>query len=469
MSFTIIVGLILGGILFTIRSIILPPNNFPANIPTIPFYVSFLGIFTQLDQREIYDLYLRKDLEKYGAVKIYFASRWNILVIDPDYLLELFRKERVYAKSGNHIKIPYSVLSHYTGDNIISAHGKDWKLYRGVLAHSIQFPDTTPVNENVKKLASIIENRLQNNDSINVGDLFQRYSLENVGKSILGINLDALTPNSEVHKKIMYVKLQIFKPLYMNFPILDKLPIPSRIKAKLEVLKFRKFFGSKLFTNYKNNSSAGQSLVDAYESGLLNEKQFQDNAIIMMVAGHENPMLLMLSIFYCLVKYPKMQAKIRAEIYHGQDMPFLDSFIYETLRMYPPLGQIINRCTTEGSMLGNIKIPKGVYVGYNNYGTGRARSVWGLNSDEFNPERWGNTLKTITLNYKKAKRTGALPSFHGGNRACLGEKFALYETKTLIIEIVGNYYLTLDPTWKEKFTSAGPICPINLKIKFRKV
>jgi cytochrome P450 len=463
-------GLVLLGVFcYVIFSVILPPRNFPKNIPTIPFYVSFLGFFTRLDQRGIYELYLREKLESNGAVKIYFASRWNILVSRPKYLVEIFRKESIYAKSGNHIKIPYAVLSQYTGSNIISAHGNEWKLFRNIVANSIQFPDTKPVDANLKTLVDMIDKRVESCDSVNIGELFQRYCLQNVGQSILGLDLDAFTPDSKIHKKVINIKQKIFKPLYMNFPILDILPIPSRIKARLEVENFRNYYTSKLFTSYDNTTAAGKRLVDSYEDGTITEKQFQDNAIILMVAGHENPLLLILSIFYCIVKYPEMQCKIRSEIYQNQDFPYLDSFIYETLRLYPPLNQIVNRRTTRKTLLGHIKIPKDVYVGYHNYGTGRDKSVWGSDSDVFRPERWGSTLSETTMNYKKAKRSGTLPAFHGGSRACLGERFALYEVKALLIEIVRNYRLTLDMNWKDKFTPAGPLCPINLKIKFEKL
>ena len=77
---------------------------------------------------------------------MYFASRWNILITKPDFLLEMFKNEDVFAKSGNHVKIPNSVLATYTGDNIISAHGELWKLYRDVVAQSIQFPDLKPIS-----------------------------------------------------------------------------------------------------------------------------------------------------------------------------------------------------------------------------------------------------------------------------------------------------------------------------------
>ncbi|RLV95452.1 Cytochrome P450-DIT2 [Spathaspora sp. JA1] len=453
--------------IYLILEIIFPPFNFPKTIPTIPFYVSFLGSYTNLDQEQIYERYLKEKLEKHGAVKIYFASRWNILVSKPEYLLTVFKNEDVYAKSGNHIKIPGSVLSSYTGDNIISAHGELWKLYREVVAQSIQFPNTEPVYEHTKVLLEILENELKLGNTVAVTDLLQRYTLNNVGKSIIGVDFNALDGSSStMHQKIMYVKSQIFRPFYMNFPYFDSFPIPSRLNAKKEVIKFRKWFGEKLINEHKSelSNSAATKLVNALDDGKLTEKQFLDNAIILMVAGHENPLLLMLSILFVLGKNPQLQELLRTKKMH------LEAVIYETLRVYPPLGQIINRCTSKPTILSdNILIPKGVYVGYNNLATGRDRGVWGPDADEFKPSRWGSTLEEINQNFSQAKRLATLPAFHGRKRACLGEKFALFEIKECISAIIYKYRISLGENWKQKFTPAGPICPVGLQIKFEKV
>ncbi|EMG48581.1 DIT2 Cytochrome P450-DIT2 [Candida maltosa Xu316] len=458
---------------YLILEIIFPPFNFPKNIPTIPFYVSFLGAYTNLDQADIYNLYIREKLEKYGAVKIYFASRWNILITKPEYLLEMFKNEDVFAKSGNHIKIPGSVLASYTGDNVISAHGELWKLYREVIAQSIQFPDLDPITKNTEKLIQIINDRIgsQKQVSIPVTDILQKYSLANVTESILGIDYKVLDGEKSImHEKIKYVKSQIFNPFFLNFPYFDNFPIPSRLKARSEVTRFREWYGQSVIDNHDRQrpNSAGTKLVDALMDEKLTEKQFLDNAIILMVAGHENPLLLMLSLMYVLAKYPLIQETVRQETDPAK--PYLHSVIYETLRMYPPLGMIINRCTTRTTKLGDgIVIPKGVYCGYNNFGTGRDRNVWGNNADVFKPERWGCEIEEINQKYSIAKKTANLPAFHGRKRACLGEKYALYEVKNFVCAIVGEYQVSVDASWNERITPAGPICPLGLKINFEKL
>lgn len=478
-TMTILQGLaiaLLSYFVVIVIGIVFPPINFPTNLPTIPFYVSFIGSYTDMDQREIYERFLREPLEQYGAAKIYFASRWNIVVSKPELLVEVFKKESIYAKSGNQKKIPKSVLAQYTGDNIISAHGQDWKLYRSIVASSIQFPEIGPVMENSKKMVALLTQEVESakDGIVSVTDIFQKYALENIGQSVMGINFETLqSTNSAMHSQIKYVKLQIFRPFFMNFPYFDNFSIPSRNRARVAVSQFRKFYCDIIKSAFRSSclgeNFAAQKLMQALLNQVITEKQFADNATIMLVAGHENPLLLILSLVYTVAKYSHVQTKLREEIVSSENrpMPYLESVIYETLRLFPPLGQIINRETTQGVLLGsNISIPKGTYVGYNNFATGRDRTVWGVDADTFSPERWGTTMDEISKRYSVSKRNCTLPAFHGGKRACLGEKFALLEVRALLVQLLSNFKISLDPNWKEQLTPAGPICPKMLRIKF---
>lgn len=464
-------------------TIVFPPLNFPRNIPTIPFYVSFLGSYTNLDQKQIYEKYLKQNLEKYGAVKIYFASRWNILVTRPEFLQQVFKEENIFAKSGNQKKIPYAVLSRYTGDNVISAHGSVWKLYRSIITNSIQFPNKAPVARNSSKLVNLLNEAIGDSEKskvLPVADFLQKFSLQNICESMLGVDFNLLSnsKDQELHQRLKFVKSQIFKPIYMNFPFLDRLPIPSRMRAREEVDKFRQYFANKVEEEQSkpnvNKESAGYKLYEAFKNGKITKQQFTDNAVIILVAGHENPQLFFTSILYVLAKYPEWQSKLREElktinIENIEDSQSLNSVLFEILRMYPPLGQIINRETSKATLLGaHIHIPKGVYVGYNNFATGRDASQWDQ-ENEFKPERWGESNDEVLKNYKMAKINCTLASFHGGKRACLGEKFALFEARVFVKYILENFKLELDPTWKEKLTPAGPICPLMLRVKFQKL
>lgn len=136
-----------------------------------------------------------------------------------------------------------------------------------------------------------------------------------------------------------------------------------------------------------------------------------------------------------------------------KELPLLNSFIYEALRMFPPLSQIINRKTSRDVVLGgNICIPKDTYVGYTAYGAGRDIQTWGVDADEFRPERWGVLSEDIGRKYRMVKSKAQMIAFHGGSRACLGERFALGEIRIVIAQILTSLKWSLDPTWDEMMT-----------------
>lgn len=281
--------------------------------------------------------------------------------------------------------------------------------------------------------------------------------------------------DSPLHLQQLAVKKEIFKPIYLNFPILDKLPIPSRIRAREQVHKFAENLCNTIRRSNekidKSELNLSNSMINAVETGILTEKQFRDNAVILFVAGHENPQLFLTSLLYVCAKHPEVQEKLRREIDSDlslKERPYLNSVIYEVLRLYPPISQLVNRKTSCDTILGGkIPIPKDTYVGYICYGTSHDPNIWGQDSDDFVPERWGTTSQQVRTKYLSSKSSAKMVTFHGGMRACLGEKLALTEIRVLLTEMVKSVSWSLDENWEERMTPGGPLSPFFLKLKFR--
>ena len=170
------------------RAFLTPPATFPKDIPTIPFFVTLMALFKDVDQAEIYRKHLERPLSTHGAVKIFFGARWNILITRPYMVAEMFKDEDVFAKSGNQKKIPYSVLAEYTGDNIISSHGPNWARYQSVIRPGLQRNfDVEPIRKNATRLIQLLLEEQDGNhsDGVSVPPLFQRYTLANLSQSLL--------------------------------------------------------------------------------------------------------------------------------------------------------------------------------------------------------------------------------------------------------------------------------------------
>jgi unspecific monooxygenase len=150
-----------------------------------------------------------------------------------------------------------------------------------------------------------------------------------------------------------------------------------------------------------------------------------------------------------------------------QSLPRLAATVLESLRLLPPIGQLINRRASKHLFLGpqqEIHIPKGTYLGYNCYATNRDPASWGSDADEFRPQRWGDTIEAIQKEYRHRKSRAEFITFHGGRRACLGKKFALLEIKITLFILIRKFRWELDPAWPDRMTPAGPLSPRALRL-----
>lgn len=170
------------------------PSDMPKNIPTVPIYISIMGLWSDMGQDDIYDKWLRPKLEKYGAVKIWFAGRWNVLATRPRLLVDMFRHEDVYAKAGSQKKIPWSVIASLVGDNIINAHGENWKLYTSIMKPGLQrrITDSNPLLLKSRRFVDVLleEQAKLENGGILVNPIIQRWALSCMGINFMNVDLE---------------------------------------------------------------------------------------------------------------------------------------------------------------------------------------------------------------------------------------------------------------------------------------
>jgi xanthocillin biosynthesis cytochrome P450 monooxygenase len=141
-------------------------------------------------------------------------------------------------------------------------------------------------------------------------------------------------------------------------------------------------------------------------------------------------------------------------------MPYLAAVLYELLRLYPPVSQLINRVTTDRAVLGGrIVLPKRTWVGWNAYGAHVDPANWGTTAGTFDPARWGSDVEKMKAKVRKDCVDGRYIPFNAHSRKCLGQGFALLEMKTVLFELVRRTKWTIDPSYKLKLTSVSYVAP----------
>ena len=211
--------------------------------------------------------------------------------------------------------------------------------------------------------------------------------------------------------------------------------------------------------NVKNNFQGNDSDAEAHHVGgnqefnchekLSDEKPLDDDeviaqAVIFFVVGFETMTTTLSFCSYELAVNQSVQDKLYEEIKLIQDekgsidyetlakLPYLDAFISEILRKYPPLIRL-NRVAEQKHQLGNtgITLNKGDTVYILVYAIHHNEEYY-PSPEQFKPERF------LPENRHLIKPYTYLP-FGSGPRHCVGMKFALLETKLALAKIITKY------------------------------
>jgi cytochrome P450 len=158
----------------------------------------------------------------------------------------------------------------------------------------------------------------------------------------------------------------------------------------------------------------------------MSDTQIRDEAMTILLAGHETTANAMTWAFYLLQRHPAIADRMYAQVDDVlgdrdatlEDLPRLD-FVHavfsEALRLYPP-AWVVARRAIEATRIGGYPIKRGDVVVASQYVTHRNPRFF-RDPDRFDPERFLGTT------YPKF----AYFPFGGGNRLCIGERFAWTE------------------------------------------
>ncbi|KAJ6536352.1 cytochrome P450 [Mycena capillaripes] len=227
------------------------------------------------------------------------------------------------------------------------------------------------------------------------------------------------------------------------------------VQEKLDAARLGLEMNNDLFSTLLNPDASDTTRA-------LSEDDIIAQTAIILIAGQETTANSLAFGLLELARHPDLQEKLRAEIHATlggttkqvayDNMPLLNAFIKETLRLYPavpvidriasqdtviPLAESIT--TSTGERISQIPVQKGQILTIATAAYQRLPSCWGHNTDTFDPSRWLDG--TISPGDAVGPYANLL-TFMGGPRACLGWRFAILEIQTIICEVVSKFSFT---------------------------
>jgi len=195
----------------------------------------------------------------------------------------------------------------------------------------------------------------------------------------------------------------------------------------------------------RGDSPAPNDLLGMLIAAGADDEMIRDQMLTMIVAGHDTSTGLLSWAMYNLGAYPDLARRARDEVdsvLGGQPpdiesigkLRFLDRFIDETLRLYPP-AHLGSRRAARDLEYDGYPIRQGERVTYSIYVTHRMADYWenpaAFDPDRFLPER------------SKGRPPHAFIPFGGGPRNCIGAAFAGVEAKAILTRVLQHWEVTL--------------------------
>ncbi|MDP7018640.1 MAG: cytochrome P450 [Pirellulaceae bacterium] len=182
--------------------------------------------------------------------------------------------------------------------------------------------------------------------------------------------------------------------------------------------------------------------------GKLTDRQVRDEAMTLMLAGHDTTAAAFDWLWYNLAAHPAVAQRCHDEVDAavGQRdpeladvdrLPFLVATIKETLRLFPPAIGVFLRQATSDVEIGGYTVPKGQLVTLSSYVTQRDER-WFPDAEHFDPERF------LPPREEQIPAAAYFP-FGAGPRVCIGQGFAMVEMTLVAAAVLQTRRVTTIP------------------------
>ncbi len=239
-----------------------------------------------------------------------------------------------------------------------------------------------------------------------------------------------------------------------------RLPFPSRFRLRAAVERLDRT----IYAIIKNRRASGEDhgdllsmllLAQDEEGGGMSDMQLRDEAMTMMIAGHETTASALAWTWYLLARHPEIAREVQRaaddvpsdRLPTASDYPrlqYLQMVLAEAMRLYPP-AWIVSGLAVADVDLGGWHVPRDAVVIASQAVTHRDPRWWDA-PDEFDPTRFSAEAKASRPKF-------AYFPFSAGPRLCIGEGFAWMEG-VLILAILARRW-SMEPVSDNVKTQAA--------------
>jgi cytochrome P450 len=335
--------------------------------------------------------------------------------------------------------IAFHRLARVLGDALVTSDGERWRRQRRLVqpafarSRLIQY-STAMVNE-----AARTAERLAAGGAFDLSREFNALTLRIVSRTLFGQRLDE---GGETQRAMLELTRWFATPDVVTRLLPGRAARFERAAASLDAIIER------LIANKRATQAAGSEASTDLLSALMTAKdddgvqleprELRDQLLTLYVAGHETTSHALTWTLYLLSQNPGVAQTLvdeHARVLGGRlptfedvaQLQYTERVIKESLRLYPP-AFIVPRNTREDTTIGPYRIVKGAEIVIWIYVVHRDPR-WYPNPSEFRPERFEPEAEAARPKY-------AYLPFGAGQRACIGQMFAMLEAQLILATLL---------------------------------
>ena len=390
------------------------------------------------------------------------------LVDDPDAVDRVLR-----VNSGNYTKqtVQYGALSLLTGDGLLTADNPGWRTRRRQVAPAFHRMTLDRLVGSVTAAADGLDAELHARVAgaggrgparVDVDGPLMRASLDVVSRGLFSAELghdDAGGTGggagggagADIAGAVVDGLEEVIRRATHPFRAPRSWSTPGNRRLARSLATLDAAVDSVVAGRAGASTPAEPDVLDLLVASLDDPRAVRDEAVTLVVAGHETVASAMEWATHLLAGHPVWQDRVAAEataVLAGRvptladvtRLPVARAVLDETLRLYPPAWVITRRATAD-DVLGGFVLPAGTMVIISPWVRHRDPSAW-PDPEVFDPGRFLGAASPSPAG--PAARTAYLP-FGAGPRLCIGRDFALLEATVLLSRLALRWRLAPVP------------------------
>lgn len=332
-------------------------------------------------------------------------------------------------------------------ESLLTANGPAWESRRRAIQPSFH---RQRIGQLVDVMTALIATGLESwphGRPFDVASEMMRLTFAIVGKTVLGAEVSA--GNGAIESSIACLLESAFARWGRIAPLPRWVPTPEHQRFKRALADVDVVVDG-IVQAHRRGAVAQPTLLttlmearDAETGAAFTDGELRNEAITMLLAGHETTATALSWTFALLAAHPEAAAAVRAEVDDvlGRRTPTLDDLprlavttrvIQEAMRLYPPIWAIERRAVDDG-VIGGFAIPAGSSVIVSPFVLHR------------HPQFWADPLRFDPTRFDGAKTPPAYLPFGAGPRYCIGSEFAMVEARLIVAMVTQTFRLTLVP------------------------